>query len=114
CASSSGCATRADRSRSRRRPDDVTMSHTRRPANEIPLRGGHVALDFVNTAGWHASDAPTEWLADYDELARWGAHAGLLTDAESAALHDGAAADPEAAERVRRQAVALREALFRV
>jgi len=86
----------------------------RRPADTIPLRGGHPALDFVNTAGWHASETPKEWLADYGELAGWAAHAGLVAPAEADALRARAAAAPAAAARALARATELREALYRV
>ncbi len=48
--------------------------------------GGHPALDFVNTwAGWRrpVPADKADYLASYDHLVVWSAHAGLL-DAESA------------------------------
>ncbi|MEP6620187.1 MAG: CGNR zinc finger domain-containing protein [bacterium] len=80
----------------------------------IPLRGGHIALDFVNTAGWHASDAPSEWLESYTDLALWADRAGLHTSAESMHLVAAAGRSPRDAERVRQRAIAFREALYRI
>jgi len=80
----------------------------------IPLRGGHVALDFVNTAGWHASDEPSEWLESYADLAVWAERAGLHTSAEARQLLSAAERSPREAERTRQRATAYREALYRV
>lgn len=91
----------------------MTTSASEKHADQIPLRGGHLALDFVNTAGWHASDEPAEWLVSYDELARWGAHAGALTAREAQSLRRKAAQGGPHPARVLSQTLALREALFR-
>ncbi|MEP7001187.1 MAG: CGNR zinc finger domain-containing protein [bacterium] len=80
----------------------------------IPLRGGNVALDFVNTAGWHASDTPSEWLESYVDLAMWADRAGLHTSAEAGQLVAAAERSPREAERTRQRATAFREALYRV
>lgn len=77
------------------------------------LVGGHVALDFANTAAWHASDAPRESLETYDQFVSWAEHAGVLDAAERRRLSASADAAPAEAARVLRRAVALREAFYR-
>ena len=91
----------------------VSETGDRQHADQIPLRGGHLALDFVNTAGWHASDEPSEWLVDYDEVLRWARHVGVLDVRGAAALARRAAARPREAEAARRRLLAFREAAFR-
>src|SRR5437867_3818361 len=62
---------------------------------EIPLVGGSLCLDFVNTTGARTSAAPRERLMHYGDLLTWCQRAGIL--------------DPKAAGRFRR-AAARREA----
>jgi len=61
----------------------------------IPLVGGSLCLDFVNTTGARASAAPRERLKCYGDLVTWSERAGVL--------------DAKAAARLRRAAVARRE-----
>jgi predicted RNA-binding Zn ribbon-like protein len=77
------------------------------------LVGGHAALDFANTAAWHASDAPRESLTTYGQFLWWAEHAGVLAAAERARLAGAADRAPAAAARVLRRALALREAFYR-
>ncbi|OBK73552.1 CGNR zinc finger domain-containing protein [Mycobacterium sp. 1274761.0] len=57
----------------------------RSAAAELDLRGGHPAIDFVNTVAWRGDPARrVDYLVDYADLVAWCHHAGLLTKPESA------------------------------
>jgi predicted RNA-binding Zn ribbon-like protein len=45
-------------------------------ANQI---GGHLALDFCNTAGEHLAAKPDEMLLDWESFLRWTVQVGLLS-----------------------------------
>jgi predicted RNA-binding Zn ribbon-like protein len=82
------------------------------PAADVDRRGGHVALDFVNTVAWRGDlERRTDCLKGYRDLLGWTMAAELLTRGEGDALAASAAADAAAAERVLRRAHRLREAL---
>ena len=83
-------------------------------AGTIALIGGHLALDFANTAGWHASDERAEWLTDYGEVIAWARHAGAISQVKSHALSRAAKAHPRAASRALGATIALRETVYRV
>lgn len=83
-------------------------------AGTIALIGGHLALDFANTAGWHASDERSEWLTDYAAVIAWARHAGAITRPMADALSRAAHASPRAAVRALDETIALREATYRV
>jgi predicted RNA-binding Zn ribbon-like protein len=83
-------------------------------AGRVALIGGHLALDFANTAGWHASAERLEHLSDYGELVVWAEHAGALADSETAALVREGKRHPERAGRALEHAVAVREAIYRI
>ena len=83
-------------------------------AASIPLIGGHPALDFTNTGGWHASDRVKEWLKDYSEVVAWAGHAAGLRSAEAARLLAHAGRNPADAARAHAQIIRLREATYRV
>jgi len=78
------------------------------------LVGGRLSLDFVNTKGDRLTDAPNEHLADYATLVAWAQHAGALDAANARRLMHKAAAQPRAAAAVLADAIALRDALYRM
>lgn len=75
------------------------------------LLGARPCLDYVNTIESPLGAHPEEFLRGYPDLARWSRHAGLLDDAATARLLDGAARDPDAAGVAFDRALALRAAL---
>jgi predicted RNA-binding Zn ribbon-like protein len=75
--------------------------------------GGRVCLDFANTMDGSRA-RPTERLTSYAALVRWAQQAGLLSDAEARDLRRSAERAPAAAARVLADAIALREALYRI
>jgi predicted RNA-binding Zn ribbon-like protein len=81
---------------------------------DLHLVGGNAALDFANSVNAHASDAPRDNLHSYADLLVWGEQAGVLTREQKRALAEQAAADPQGAEAALKQAVQLRESIFRL
>jgi predicted RNA-binding Zn ribbon-like protein len=79
----------------------------------LNLIGGRPSLDFVNTEGGQRSTSQDR-VQDYEDLARWGAYAGVIEEEEAARLLDLAAADPGEARRIHARAIEFREALFRI
>ena len=87
---------------------------------EMKFVGGHPCLDFVNTVGARVSRVKKgrdyadvvlrDKLTDYQALASWSSLAGLSTAKELRA----ARLRPEAAARILKRAVRLREALYRI
>lgn len=81
---------------------------------ETNAEGTVLCLAFTNTLDWHASPQPVESLHTYADLLVWAQQQGVLTAAEQAALLRQAAAQPAAAAVVLRQALDLREAIYRI
>ena len=79
--------------------------------DQIPLIGGHLALDFVNTVEWRGSGAQPNYLADYKRLAHWCARVGLISPSQHADVLDQAKQHPITAARIWREAMELRECL---
>jgi predicted RNA-binding Zn ribbon-like protein len=75
--------------------------------------GGHPALDFTNTVGGSTRSREVERLGAYGDLVAFAAAAGVVDDAEAAALSGLAAGDPAAATAALSDARAQREALHR-
>src|SRR6266536_5647148 len=73
-----------------------------------------LALDFVNTNDWHASEKPIERLTDYADLASWAERVGLVTPADAAELRHLADSHATKAQAVLERARAMREALYRL
>lgn len=83
----------------------------------MPLEGGHVALDFVNTAGGLRDEPPApddEMLETYDDLITWCGRVGLLSDRDARSLLRAASEDSAKARRVSRRARELRELLYAI
>ena len=68
--------------------------------------GGHLALDFCNTAGEHLAERPDELLRDWESFLRWVAQIGLIEPASYFEL----LRHPEPLLPI----VQLREAIYRV
>jgi predicted RNA-binding Zn ribbon-like protein len=75
---------------------------------------GVLCLDFVNTADYHATDHPAEYLVDPDVLVDWAAGAGALDAGLAAGIHAWVGGHRELAERELAGLLARREALYRV
>jgi len=79
---------------------------------DFNLLAGHVALDLVNTYdNRFRPDAQTELLATYDDLVRFAAQAGLVSEVEKQVLR---ASEKNAQGAALRSARNLREGLARV
>lgn len=65
-----------------------------RSGTEFAWIGGHVSLDFVNTAGGATKSRDVERLKDYRDAVRWVRFAGLVTAGEERELHTLADAHP--------------------
>jgi predicted RNA-binding Zn ribbon-like protein len=68
--------------------------------------GGHLALDFCNTAGEHLAPHPDEMLVDWESFLRWTTQSGLIAPETYSEL----LRHPSPIDRV----VQLREAIYRV
>lgn len=78
------------------------------------LSGGRPCLDFVNTVGGDRAAAPRERLAGYADLVSWARQAGTVDPAQARRLLAEARRRPREADGAHREALALREALYRV
>ena len=75
---------------------------------------GHLALDFANTVSDRDTPAAVERLAGYGDLVAFAQQTELLSTRDARRLVDLAARHPEAAAGVLAEAIALREALYRI
>jgi predicted RNA-binding Zn ribbon-like protein len=73
-----------------------------------------VCLDFANTVDWHASDHPKETLNTYADLVCWADRVGVVEDGEARHLLREGARRPADADAVLKEALALRETIYRV
>src|SRR5262245_51672018 len=83
-------------------------------AATLALISGHLALDFANTAGWHASDHRNEWLTGYGDFIAWARHAAGLSAREATALLQIAEKHPGKAQHAFAKVLQLRETDYRV
>ena len=86
----------------------------RKRFEHLKLVGGALCLDFANTVDWRTTEPPTDWLHDYEDVIRWCRYAGVLAGGQAKRLHERAASNPDDACAAFDQAVALREAIYRV
>jgi predicted RNA-binding Zn ribbon-like protein len=92
----------------------VTTSPSGAGELNFELTGGRDCLDFANTVSGDRHGTPRERLGGYPELLAWARQAGVLDAAHARRLLAEARRRPADAEEVHREAIALREALFRV
>ncbi len=90
------------------------MQNPSREAERHRLIAGDAALDFANTLNGHTRPNGHEYLHDFTDLALWCRHAGILSPSEMRAALREARARPEQARKLYRQAIGLRETVFRV
>jgi predicted RNA-binding Zn ribbon-like protein len=80
--------------------------------DDLPLYGGALCLDLVNTVEWRAQPAHSlDVLYTADDLAHWTRRVGLTDDEAEAALHAAVAARPTAGQLELEAARAVREAI---
>ncbi len=77
------------------------------------LSGGRLCLDFANTVSWRLSHH-IERLKTYQDLVVWSHQARVLTDREARDLTRKANRRPRGSARVLKEAIALREAIYRI
>lgn len=78
------------------------------------LSGNHLSLDFVNTRDDRPTEHPRELLNSYPDLVAWGQQTHILTEGEAQQLLDEAARRPVEAGEALREAIGMREAMFRL
>jgi predicted RNA-binding Zn ribbon-like protein len=81
---------------------------------ELRLLGERLCFDFANTVDPRHGEHPTDLLAGYPDLVRWGKRAGALTAREAESLLGEAERHPKMAARAYEVARTLRERLHRV
>jgi len=77
------------------------------------IEAGRLCLEFANTLDWHGSDHPEETLHNYADLLQWARDRRVVDEQEVAHLQERAKREPELAGQVYRQALDLREAIYR-
>jgi predicted RNA-binding Zn ribbon-like protein len=83
-------------------------------SSNLNLIGGRVCLDFTNTIGGERQARSQEYLNNYCDLVLWGQHAGAVTAEQAQHLLAEASRRPEEAAGVLREAIRLREAIYRI
>jgi predicted RNA-binding Zn ribbon-like protein len=91
------------------------MDTSGRAVSTVPLQGGHLALDFVNTVGGLRGDPPgpeEELLDGYDDVAIWCARLGVISERQAGSLRAAARRDEPDAKRALRRTIELRDELL--
>lgn len=91
---------------------DADKHPTRQRLVAAPAPG--LCLDFANTCFWRGSEAPTESLADYAALAQWLLQAAVIDVGTAASLALLPGADADAARQLFKDALQLRELMYRL
>ena len=93
----------------------MTVDTSGRKISTLPLEGGHIALDFVNTVGGPPEGPPSpadELLVEYEDVAIWAARVGVISERDAQSLRAAARGDRRAARWALRRAIELRELLY--
>jgi len=89
-------------------------SLSRGRAGRLPLIGGRLCLDFVNTSSGRGTPTHQDHLGAYNDLLAWSHHAGAMEAKTALALAGLAGRNPVAARHVLARSVKLRGALFAI
>jgi predicted RNA-binding Zn ribbon-like protein len=92
--------------------DAIYDFHNHTP--RFDLEAEVLCLNFANTLDWHASQEPEEELNTYADLVAWGYEAEMLSAAEANRLVDLGNVQPEQAQTALKDAITLREAIYRI
>jgi predicted RNA-binding Zn ribbon-like protein len=84
------------------------------PVDRVPLVGGRLCLDFVNTTGARAGPRPRERLRTYADLLVWARRAGALPQLDEIRLSELARQSPGRAREALARVREVRELLHRV
>ncbi|SMO46271.1 CGNR zinc finger domain-containing protein [Fodinibius sediminis] len=79
-----------------------------RSIETLPLDGGVLCLNFINTVHDYLKPDPYDYLEDYSDLLEWSEKAGLMSSEERETLSLLAQSNIEGAARVHREAIELR------
>ncbi len=74
----------------------------------------HACVNFVNTVDPRVGSDGRDWLPDYAALVDWARVTAAVPEEDLEAARAASAADPPRAARCHREAIRLREALYRV
>ncbi len=80
----------------------------------ISAVGEDVCLGFANTLAWRGREAPVETLADFAALLAWAEASAALAAPTARELASWAREHPSKAAKVFGEAIALREAIYRI
>jgi predicted RNA-binding Zn ribbon-like protein len=81
---------------------------------QFDFDSGDLSLDFANTAEFHASLQPEEYLNSYSDFLRWASLGGVVPAGRGQPLYEYALGHPQEAENTLAGVIALREVLFRI
>ncbi len=90
------------------------MDNSERPLDALRLVGGRLCLDFVNTIDGRNSAHPRECLHSFADVLTWSHHIDLLREELVRSLLEQAKERPTEATMAYEQALALREAIYRI
>ena len=93
------------------------MDTSGRAVSTVPLDGGHLALDFVNTVGGLRVSPPSpadELLESYEDLVVWCVRLGVVSEADGQTLTRAASRDEKCARRTLRRTKELRDLVYAI
>ncbi|MCW9705643.1 CGNR zinc finger domain-containing protein [Fodinibius salsisoli] len=83
-----------------------------RTIESLPLDGGKLCLNFVNTVHDRTVEEPFEYLSSYNDLLEWSVKLEILSSPEREKLTSLADDDPEKSSAALRQVLEAREVLY--
>ena len=83
--------------------------------NPYMMVGERLCMDFINTVSWREStEKKRDWFTSYVKLVDWSVHAEVLTAQQGQDLLVEGGENPSQAEEVLKQAIQMREVMYRV
>ena len=82
--------------------------------DDLRLDGGELCLDFANTIHDRKAEEQRDYLGSIGDLVGWLEYSGGIPKSRAAVLRNRTSTQPEAAARIYRRGIQLREAIFGV
>lgn len=83
--------------------------------NTYMMVGERLCMDFINTVSWRESlEKRRDWFTSYEKMVDWSIHAGAITEQQANELLFKAKEKPSEAGEVLKQAIELREVMYRI
>lgn len=86
----------------------------KKKVSDLEIISDNLCLNFINSADWHGSKQPVEYLETPEDLVLWGLHVGMLKKKQVETLLETVKLEPDKWAAFFKKMIHLRETLYRI